>query len=685
MAFDVVHGIRVDDPFRWLEDRQSPRTDAWLTQQIVQARAYLDALPGHDELYADAWRLLSAEVVEALCLGREATFFLRRAPGEDQASLWMDTPGQPGRRLVDVQEIDPSGRTSLEVLAVSRNERILALAMRSGGRNEYGVAFVDLASRQILPDRLPSAEYRGVIPHPDGSGVYYATPHRGTWRIAWRAFGRKTKQTEETAEDQTVFAPGGTGPLKLGLSLSQDARYLLVLTARRGPPRKMDLHALPLADLGTSRLLLGDTDAFCGAVTVNGELYVLTHDNASHRKVIRIALDAAADVGAAENDEDARTVVSESEAVLRGMARTRDRLLLLASVDGLDEIRVLDWNGRLLHTLTQPESSKVVHLATHPQRQDFFFAVDSWQQPRTIVRYDPGAAGGATIWWRRAAPIDAETLTLERCTYVARDGERIPISLVRARGSAAAPAPTPTPTLLLAYGGYGSTLIPALSLRAALWLSGGGQLAVAGIRGGGEHGRRWHDAGAREQRQTAIDDLLDAADWLIADGRSSARQLALAGASHAGTLVAAAMTQRPDRFAAVICTMALLDLVRFESSAYGRWSAQEVGTIADAAQFRALFAYSPYHRVRNDVAYPAVLFVSGDEDTLIDPFHVRKMTARLQQTTSAGRPVLLSYDERRGHRGQLPLAARAQTLADQIAFLRTHTAATGTTDMGIRP
>jgi prolyl oligopeptidase len=259
----------------------------------------------------------------------------------------------------------------------------------------------------------------------------------------------------------------------------------------------------------------------------------------------------------------------------------------------------------------------------------------------------------------------------------------VPLSIIRSVGRSKTAATEALPTLLIAYGGYGVTVAPTLSLRNALWLAAGGQVVVAGVRGGGERGRQWHDAGARENRQTAIDDLLDTADWLVAEGFTPSDRLALAGSSHAGTLVAAAMTQRPERFAAVICSMALLDLVRFETSPHGRWSAQELGTIADEASFRALLAYSPYHRVREGVRYPAVLFVSGDADTLVDPLHVRKMAARLQQATrstsstssiswGSDRPVLLSYDEHRGHRGQRPLAERARSLADQIAFLRAY-------------
>jgi prolyl oligopeptidase len=316
-------------------------------------------------------------------------------------------------------------------------------------------------------------------------------------------------------------------------------------------------------------------------------------------------------------------------------------------------------------------AGRIVHLACHPERQDFFVAVESWQRPRTIYRCRAsGTIDTIETWWERAAPLDPGTLTLEQHECPTRDGERVPVSIIRS--TAAAMDHKALPTLLLAYGGYGVTVAPTLSLRNALWLAAGGQVAVAGVRGGGERGRQWHEAGARENRQAAIDDLLDTADWLVAEGLTPSDRLALAGSSHAGTLVAAAMTQRPERFAAVICSMALLDLVRFETSPHGRWSAQELGTTADETQFRVLLAYSPYHRVRDGVAYPAVLFVSGDADTLVDPLHVRKMAARLQQATASDRPVLLSYDEHRGHRGQRPLAERARSLADQIAFLRAH-------------
>lgn len=654
IPFDIVHGVRVEDPFRWLEDRHSERTAAWLAAQQHEARRYLDALPGHAKLLAAALHMLEAETVEGLSMGREAIFFLRRGPREDQASLWTERSDGSHRLLVDVNRLDPSGRTSLEILAVSRNGRVLAYGQRDGCRNEQAIAFIDPASGETLADQLPAAEYRGIVPDPHGHGVYYAAPYAGTWRVAWHAFGRSAEQ------DETVFVPNGPGPLKLGVSLAPDGEHLLILTARRGPPRTMDLHMQRIRGSGESRILIRDTGSFCGGVMFPRYFYVLTHEKASRRKVVRVPL---------ANDGHEEIIVPESDEVIRRIARAGDKLLLVTFSEGRERIRLYEPDGRLYDTLEPGGIGKIVHLATHPERDGFYFAMESWQRPRTIYRYD-AAFRAATLWWERSAPIDPDRVTLEECACTARDGERIPLYLVRAEG---ARREKTAPTLLIAYGGYGMSMLPTLSLRTALWLAGGGQLAVAGGRGGGEYGRQWHEAGARENRQTAINDLLDAADGLVASGRTSKGRLALAGASHAGTLVAAAMTQRPDRFAAVVCTMALLDLVRFESSPYGRWSAQELGTTANEAQFRALWSYSPYHQVRDGVAYPAVLLVSGDADTLIDPLHIRKMAARLQQATGSGRPVLLSYDARRGHRGQLPLTERARSLADQIAFLRVQT------------
>jgi prolyl oligopeptidase len=673
MTFDLVHGIRVDDPFRWLEDRQSPRTVEWLDAQAARARRHLDSLPGHADLVTDAARLLAAEVVEGLHVGREATYFLRRAPGDDQASLWMQpAAGSTSTRLlVDAAHIDPSGRTSLEILAVSRDERVLALATRAGCGNEQRVMFVDPTTGETLRDELPASEYRGVVPVPEAGGVYYAAPHdASSWRLAWHRFG------SDAAEDVTVFEPEGAGPLKLGVSMAQDGEHLLILTARRGPPRTMDLHVLPtlpvlpmlpMLPIGSAdipRALLGDTEFFGGGVTFDGHLYFVSHEAASNRRVMRVPLSGSVDSGLPE------VIIPESDEVIRRVARAGDTLLLVTSLDGHDRIRLFDWDG---NPVGAPEaeptpSGRIIHLACHPERHDFYVAIESWQRPRTIFRWR-APSRAIEKWWERDAPLDPTTLTLEQRECPARDGTRMPLHIIRSKAEAAAAAALPT--LLVAYGGYGVTLTPTLSLRNALWLAAGGQIVVAGVRGGGERGRQWHDAGARENRQTAIDDLLDTADWLVAEGFTPADRLALAGASHAGTLVAAAMTQRPDRFAAVICSMALLDLVRFEASPHGRWSAQELGTTSDEAQFRALLAYSPYHRVR-EVAYPAVLFVSGDADTLVDPLHVRKMAACLQQATTSDRPVLLSYNEHRGHRGQLPLAERARALADQIAFLRAH-------------
>jgi prolyl oligopeptidase len=367
--------------------------------------------------------------------------------------------------------------------------------------------------------------------------------------------------------------------------------------------------------------------------------------------------------------ENWKTIVPEGRFAIQDAAVAGDRLFVRYLENVVPKVRIFDASGKASGEISFPSIGSVSNVSGEWGKNEAFFTYNSYVEPSTIFRYDV-KTGAKKVFARQVVPIQSDRYEVEQVRYPSKDGTEIPMFVVHQKGMK---RDGTHPALLTGYGGFTLSQTPGFSARAALWVERGGVYAVANLRGGSEFGEAWHKAGMLEKKQNVFDDFIGAAEWLIANKYTSKEKLAISGGSNGGLLVGAALTQRPDLFAAVVCSYPLLDMVRYHKFLVASYWVPEYGSSEDPQQFPFLYAYSPYHRAKPGTPYPAVLFITGDSDTRVAPLHARKMTALLQADSSdqAEKPILLYYDTRAGHsRGiNTPVAKQIEDGTNEFLFL----------------
>lgn len=416
-----------------------------------------------------------------------------------------------------------------------------------------------------------------------------------------------------------------------------------------------------LQDLGAQgpvAPLINDVPARFIADFAGDSLFIQTNWNAPKGRIL------AADLKNPARDHW-REVVPETDAVIEGDSAVGGKLAVLYTKNATSLVRLFEPSGKFLRELPLPAIGSVSGLSGRWSSAETFYSFTSFHIPTTIYRYDIAAAT-QEIWAKLPVPIDSSKFEVKQVWYTSKDGTKVAMFLVYAKGTKLDGS---NPTLLTGYGGFNVSETPAYSSTAAAWITRGGVYALANLRGGGEFGEEWHKAGMLDKKQNVFNDFISAAEWLIANHYTRPSRLAIIGGSNGGLLVGAALTQRPDLFGAVVCLFPLLDMLRYQNFLVARFWVPEYGSAENADQFKYLHAYSPYQQVKPGTKYPPVLFVTGDSDTRVAPLHARKMAARLQAATSSGKPVLLHYDTKAGHSGGTPVSKQIDDLVDELSFV----------------
>jgi prolyl oligopeptidase len=462
------------------------------------------------------------------------------------------------------------------------------------------------------------------------------------------------------SSDVEIFGKG-YGPDKgIGVGLSEDGRYLLMTVFHGSAADKTEIYikniSRPSSPIST---IVNDVQArFIGEVA-GDYLYVHTNWKAPNSKIIRVDLKQPA-------REKWREVIPESDSNIESFSLAGGRIFVNYLKNVRSSVKVFSAEGKQVREIAFPSLGTVGGVSGRWQSGEAFFMFTSFHVPTTIYRYHV-KAGKQEEWARLKVPIQSDEFQVMQVWYESKDGTKVPMFVMHRKGIKLDGS---SPTLLTGYGGFTQSLTPAFNQRAALWVERGGVFAVPNLRGGGEFGEKWHTAGMLDRKQNVFDDFIAAAEWLVRNGYTQPSKLAISGGSNGGLLVGAALTQRPDLFQAVVCSYPLLDMVRYHKFMVAKFWVPEYGSAEDPKQFRYLHAYSPYHRVKPGAKYPAVLFITGDADTRVAPLHGRKMTALLQASTGADKPVLLHYDTKAGHVGAAtPVSKRIDDLTDELSFL----------------
>ena len=674
----LLHGREVPDPYRWLEDTGDPDTVAWSEAQDRLLAGAAASMPGRDRLAERVGELLGAGTVGTPAWRGERAFFTRRTATQEHAVLLTVDPDGTERVLLDPMSVDPSGATTLDTWQPSKEGRLLAYQLSVGGTEESVLYVIDVESGDRVEGPIDRARYSPVAWLPGGDAYYYvrrlapdqvpedeAQYHRRVW------LHRVGSDPDTDAEilgadlDKTSY---------FGVTVSMDGRWLTIAASAGTAPR----NDAWLADLSDGRLDAPDLRVVQQGVDAStslhvgrdGRLYVFTDRDASRG---RLAVTSPEDP-AYETWTD--LVPQDEEAVLEGWAildgagpdgeppEHGGTLLCSWTRHAMSELTVhaLD-TGERTGTVPLPGLGSVTGLAERPEGgHEAWFGYTDHVVPSSVYRFD--AHGGDTSLWA-AAPgrVEVPEVHARQVEFPSADGTTVRMLVL----SPVKEPDRPRPTVLYGYGGFSIPMTPGYSAGLLAWVESGGVYAIANLRGGSEEGESWHRAGMREKKQNTFDDFLAAAERLVADGWTTSEQLAISGGSNGGLLVGAAMTQRPEMFAAVICSAPLLDMVRYEKFGLGATWSDEYGSADNAEELDWLLGYSPYHHVREGVDYPAVLFTVFDGDTRVDPMHARKMCAALQHATASDRPVLLRRERDVGHGGRALSRSIALT-ADTLAF-----------------
>lgn len=673
---DLLHGQRVCDPYRWLEDSSSTETQTFVAQQNAYAREVLDAAPGIDrsKLRNRIEQLLTIGRVEPPHLGGDYYFYARREGRQNQPVIYV-RKGQNGvdRALIDVNALAQDGTIALDWFYPSSDGKYVAYGTSPSGTEISTLQIIETESGNLLPLQIERTRAASLAWLPDNSGFFYTKyPRPGDVPAGEEVYNRRVFFHSIAADgnadgmgDPQVFPSPAIemNPAHWpGVRLSEDGRWLLV-NVEEG----WSINSLFLKDLSDST---GDfTPLTAGkpflyhADFLAGQMYVTTNEGAPRFRVLKTSCSRP------ESDHW-QEIIPESEGVIEETQIIGRRLFLRYSRNAISELKSFDLTGKHLADVPMPTLGSIfASLGGKWDGNEAFFGFTSFAIPPTVYRIELDNVTGITPWARISSGINPDDFHVEQVWLASKDGTRVPMFVVSGRATV---KNGKTPTLLSGYGGFNVGRTPVFNRNAMLLLlENGGIYADVQLRGGNEFGEAWHRAGMLERKQNVFDDFSAAAEFLIAQGYTDSEHLAIQGGSNGGLLVGAAITQRPELFRAAICQVPLLDMLRYQNFQIARLWIPEYGSADDPEQFKYIYSYSPYHHVKGGILYPATFFMTADGDTRVDPMHAKKMAALMQACGANGvnRPILLRVDVKAGHGAGKPIGKLMDDALDLWTFL----------------
>jgi prolyl oligopeptidase len=665
---DTYHGIQVPDPYRWLEDIDSPATRGWVESEGRLSAAYLGALPRRQAIAERLRKIWNFERWGAPERHGAHWFYTHNDGLQNQPVLFVtDDPAGPGRVLLDPNTLSADGTVSLRELTFSDDGSLIAYALSDAGSDWQIWHVREVASGKDRPDELRWAKFGGGAWRKDASGFYYTRYAENRAGDALKAANQYEKLYFHAlgtpqGQDSLVFARTDDPDWFLGADVTEDGRYL-ILAANHGDEVENTLAVQVLTRPGApQQTIIDKPDAVYTVVgSVEDTLYVLTDSDAPRYRLIAIDV-------AHPDRAHWREVIPQAHQTLDAVTLVGHQLVAQYLKDAHSAVCRYSLTGKLLGEVAFAGGLGTASgFRGHADDSATYYTYSSLTTPTSVYRLDL-SSGASTLWKQPTLagfnPADYQTTQV---FYPSRDGTKIPMFIVSAKG---APRDGGNRTLLYAYGGFNISIQPIFSPAVAGWLQEGGVYAVANLRGGGEYGRAWHEAGMKTHKQNVFDDFAAAARYLIKQGWTRPSRLAINGRSNGGLLIGATVEQHPELFAAAVAQVGVMDMLRFRDFTVGKGWESDYGSVDNPEELRALLAYSPLQNVKSGVAYPAILITTGDHDDRVYPAHSFKLTAALQHAHPDGRPILLRIDARAGHGGGKPTAKLIEETADLYAFMQ---------------
>lgn len=661
---DTFFGTIVADPYRWMENPADSSTMAWVDAQNVLTRSVLDGSGKRESIHSRLTGLWNYPKFSAPSKKGSRYFFFKNDGLQNQSVLyWQNGPGGEPQVLLDPNKLSEDGTVSLSLTSLSEGGAYLAYGLSSGGSDRQEVKIRRVATGEDLEDVIKWCKFTSIAWLPDNSGFFYNRyPEPGTVakedenmysRVYFHKLG--TPQSEDQLVfEQPEFKTRGFSPI-----ITEDGNYLILYVWEGTDPR----NRLYIRDLRNNKpfiKLLDKKDASYSPVHSSGTLlYVMTNLDAPRYRLVAIDLTKP-------DPSQWKTIIPEQTEVLDNITVVNNQFIATYMKDARHQIRVFSTEGTGIGEIGLPVPGTISLSASRSTDREMFITLTSFTYPSTIFRYD-FIAGAMTVFRQPDIRFDLAAYETKQVFYPSKDGTKIPMFIVYKKGL---DLNGQNPVLLYGYGGFNVSLTPSFSIGRLVWLEAGGVYALANLRGGGEYGEDWHQAGMLGKKQNVFDDLHAAAEYLIAEKYTSPSLLAINGGSNGGLLVAAAMTQRPDLYGAVVCQVPVIDMLRYHRLSVGHYWIPEYGNAENSKEeFDFMMAYSPLHNIRPDVNYPATLITTADTDDRVVPAHAKKFAATLQHTYKGKNPILIRVETRAGHGAGKPTSKVIDETVDIYTFL----------------
>jgi prolyl oligopeptidase len=660
---DVYHGQAVPDPYRWLEDLDSERTRAWIEAQNQLTFDYLQRIPARQRLLERLTQLWNYEKYSQPFKEGGRYFYFKNDGLQNQSVLYtQESLEAEARVLLDPNTLSEDGTVALSGIAISRDGRYLAYGLSRSGSDWQEWKVRDIETGEDLPDHLRWIKFSGASWTPDGQGFFYSRydePPPGREYESANYFQKLYYHRLGTPQSEDLLVYHRPDQKEWGFAggVTEDGNYLIISVWRGTDPKNL-LFYKDLRDPNSPVVeLIREFEANYSFVGNDGSrFWLLTDLDAPRRRLVAIDLD---------NPGQVQEVIPEAEETLQGVSLINNQFVAFYLKDAHTQIKTFALDGTYLGEIPLPGLGSASGFGGKRYDTETFYTFTSFTTPPTIYRYD-FTTGRSTLFRQPQVDFDPQAYEVQQVFYPSKDGTRIPMFLVHRRGLART---GDHPTLLYGYGGFGISLTPSFSVGLVAWLEMGGVYAQPNLRGGGEYGEAWHQAGTKLNKQKVFDDFIAAAEWLVANGYTNPSKLAISGGSNGGLLVGACLTQRPDLFAAALPAVGVFDMLRFHKFTIGWAWISEYGSPEDPEEFKALYAYSPLHNLKPGTVYPATLITTADHDDRVVPAHSFKFAAALQAAQGGSQPILIRIDTKAGHGAGKPTTKLIEETADRWAFL----------------
>lgn len=662
------HGTQVADPYRWLEDPHNPETQAWVKAEVELATEYLESLPGREPLrdrLTELWNFERFGIPEE----QGGRYFYSRNDGLQNQNViyWASSLNAEPKLLLDPNKLSDDGTVSLAESDLSDDGMLFAYSTSTGGSDWREIYVRDVETGKDLPDHIQWAKFMEISWTPDNKGFYYSRydePKEGAELEDVNYFQKLYYHTlgQPQADDKLVYERPDQKTWGYQGTVTDDGAFL-VITVTKGTERENGVFYKDLRAADSQVVeLLKDFDAeytFIG--NDGGTFWFQTDLKAPLGRIIAI------DTNHPEKSAW-KELVPESNNSLQGTSAVGNKFVAVYLADAKTKVQLFNLDGSPAGEISLPGIGAAAGFGGAQKDKETFYSFTSYTDPGTIYRYD-FTTGASSVFKKPEVKYNPDDFVTEQVFYPSKDGTKIPMFLSYKKGMS---QNGQNPTLLYGYGGFNISITPRFSVQNIVWMEQGGVYAVANLRGGGEYGKAWHDAGRLANKQNVFDDFISAGEWLIRNNYTRTSNLAINGGSNGGLLVGACMTQRPDLFGAALPAVGVMDMLRFQKFTIGWAWVSDYGSSENADEFKTLYAYSPYHNIKDGVEYPPTLITTADHDDRVVPAHSYKFAARMQHAQAGNNPIIIRIETSAGHGAGTPVSKQIEQATDALAFLKYH-------------